>query len=186
MTVDMPEAATPVSPSVPPSQTALERPWGARCTVPRLPSLLPAPTVSLQTADLAGVRGWDAAPVTPGSPKDPCPICTCSLSIGRTHGLPCGHLYHRECIRKHAEHNGGDAGGDCPYCRAAFPFESSPFQDLKRVAPAPSQESQWYLPTRSSQIMHRTHTARMAVAAAMERARAAAMAVPASPAPVQA
>ena len=47
-----------------------------------------------------------------------CPICLCCMAPEETASLPCGHMYHCECIKQLRERGVSDT---CPQCRARLP-----------------------------------------------------------------
>ena len=47
-----------------------------------------------------------------------CPICLCCMAPEETASLPCGHMYHCECIKQLRERGVNDV---CPQCRARLP-----------------------------------------------------------------
>ncbi|KAE8889773.1 hypothetical protein PF005_g277 [Phytophthora fragariae] len=152
------------------------RTWAAfmaRHIGPRLEKVSPVDASVLETLD----HQWQAAgryDACSGKPVD-CVICMDAGSEHTEHGgvqLPCGHSFHRRCIRSWLE-----LQSTCPICRWQFPKEFAGSFVVRRVqstALLPQHVRSW---PRSHIALAPVggHTVRVVVILTLEKAVAAAM-----------
>ena len=67
--------------------------------------------------------------------EEECSVCLCDISKKQTHKLPCGHVFHKTCMKKWTTRG----NNTCPLCRAVYPVP----QPLRAPELELPQEFRW-------------------------------------------
>jgi hypothetical protein len=96
------------------------------------------PVAALLTSRMEKMDLVDGAADREGGDKDECAICLDVMHDAYTRKLPCGHVYHRVCIKSLRELGVRLSRDLCPQCRAPLPpgAEESFYQATVRVVRA--------------------------------------------------